>query len=803
MLAEGGALVCALGEGLLFDGVAVDGVEEIFHELTERDAAHLLGDGVFLQRGEFLVDTGKAAGEGGNGVGIARTHDDLHGEVFEGDGGPGDGRAAGGLEGFGDADGVDDDVVGFPGLSGGGDFAQAVEVEGAGAAALHLLEVALGLHVAHEEQAFERFYVGAGGDHVHGDGNARVVAVAKLGKDGLGGLGLLNVVVLDVALLVIGGVEGDALDALAGAEGDLFAEGVSFAELLADDVDDVVGVRIGLGEDEGFGDLVGAGGVGAVGENLGHAIAEGADDGANLRGVDDVAVEFFGGVGLILVLLGPAFGAGEFFAFFDEAFEDGAALLGDGGFDGVDLALDIHAIGDGVLVSVFGDDVLAEEAVGAAVGCGGEADEEGLEVVEDLAPEVVDRAVALIDDDEIEKLGRDLGVVGDGERFAFAVGGVLGGVLVLSGCVEFGALENRIHPLNGGDADLRIGGDVGRGEALGGVELGELAVVVVGREGEELLLGLLAEIAGIDQEEHAADAGVLEQAIDGRDGGEGFSRAGGHLDERARAGVLERDFKICDGLDLALAEMGRVERWEIVEAGTEGATGGEKFAEGLGAMEGEDLAGAGLGIALIGEAGDDAGGLVEEGQRHTGGLNPLQLGGGVVGGLVLGDGDVGAEGFLLGLGDADRLAVDEQHVVGGAGVGGVFADGLALAGVEIDGVLRLHDPTGGPELRVDGVAGDLFGGLVGRHCGVTRTVREERANAGGLQVANRRNEVSGANQRLRPRSGMKLVESQELSPECSVFRAATRVLACEIEVHRFALISAHGTQLCFLTLYSG
>jgi hypothetical protein len=35
------------------------------------------------------------------------------------------------------------------------------------------------LHVAHEEQALQRLDVGAGGDHVHGDGDARVVAVAE------------------------------------------------------------------------------------------------------------------------------------------------------------------------------------------------------------------------------------------------------------------------------------------------------------------------------------------------------------------------------------------------------------------------------------------------------------------------------------------------------------------------------------------------------------------------------------------------------------------------------------------------
>ena len=53
-------------------------------------------------------------------------------------------------------------------------------VQRAGAAAFHLLEVVAAFHVAHEEQAFQRLDVGAGGDHVHGDGDARVVVVAEL-----------------------------------------------------------------------------------------------------------------------------------------------------------------------------------------------------------------------------------------------------------------------------------------------------------------------------------------------------------------------------------------------------------------------------------------------------------------------------------------------------------------------------------------------------------------------------------------------------------------------------------------------
>ena len=54
-------------------------------------------------------------------------------------------------------------------------------VDDAHAAALHLLEEGAALHRAHEHHDLHRLDVGAGGDHVHGDGDARVVAVAEGG----------------------------------------------------------------------------------------------------------------------------------------------------------------------------------------------------------------------------------------------------------------------------------------------------------------------------------------------------------------------------------------------------------------------------------------------------------------------------------------------------------------------------------------------------------------------------------------------------------------------------------------------
>ena len=129
---------------------------------------------------------------------------------------------------------------------------KSVVVDDADAAALHLLEVGAALDRAHEEDALERLHVGAGGDHVDGHGDPRVVGVAE-GGDQLVGL-------------------------LAGRlVGDLGGEVVALAELLAGDLDDVVGVRVVLGEDQRLRHLA------AAGEDLGEeAVAEGLEHGADL-----------------------------------------------------------------------------------------------------------------------------------------------------------------------------------------------------------------------------------------------------------------------------------------------------------------------------------------------------------------------------------------------------------------------------------------------------------------------------------------------------------------------------------------
>jgi hypothetical protein len=139
-------------------------------------------------------------------------------------------------------------------------------------------------------------------------------------------------------------------------------------------------------------------------------------DGADLIFHYDRAVEFLGAVGEVVVEFFPA----KFSRFFvtlvdEEAFFDEAALFGDLGADAVNVVAYIDAIGDGAFVRVFADEVLIKEADGLFAGRGGEPDEEGVEVFEDLPPEVVDGAMAFVGDDKVEGLDRDGGIVCDFE----------------------------------------------------------------------------------------------------------------------------------------------------------------------------------------------------------------------------------------------------------------------------------------------------------------------------------------------------------------------------------------------------
>ena len=116
----------------------------------------------------------------------------------------------------------------------------------------------------------------------------------------------------------------------------------------------------------------------------------------------------------VLVQLLPAHGAGQPVALVHvvaglDLVEPPSVICG---ADAVDVVVDVDAVGHGLLVAVFHDQVLVEEAEGLLGGRGGEADQVGVEVLQHLPPEVVDGAVALVGDDDVEGLDGDRRVVG-------------------------------------------------------------------------------------------------------------------------------------------------------------------------------------------------------------------------------------------------------------------------------------------------------------------------------------------------------------------------------------------------------
>ena len=230
-----------------------------------------------------------------------------------------------------------------------------VEVRGsddADAAALHLLEEVAAAHVAHKEHHLHRLDVGAGGDHVHRDHDAGVEAVAELVNQYLRG-------------------------SAGGAVGDLLAEVVALGELLPNDVDDIVRVAVVLGEDDGLGHVF------AAWENLGvDAVAESLNDRADLVHRDHGPVKLTWGIGQIILQLLPADLAGEAVApvHLVSRFDD-APVTGYLRLNAIDVVVDVDPVNHCLPVVVLHHQVLVEEAKDLLRGRGGQADEEGVEVV--------------------------------------------------------------------------------------------------------------------------------------------------------------------------------------------------------------------------------------------------------------------------------------------------------------------------------------------------------------------------------------------------------------------------------------
>ena len=116
--------------------------------------------------------------------------------------------------------------------------------------------------------------------------------------------------------------------------------------------------------------------------------------------------------------------------------------------------------------------------------------------------------------------------------------------------VKLLSLEHRIETLDRADANLRGGVEGVRGQTLENVLLVEFIVVV----GRHILLKLferlLAQVAAVDQKQHALGAGELDQTVAHDNREQRFAGAGGHLHQRARPVVAQGLLDIHDRLRL-------------------------------------------------------------------------------------------------------------------------------------------------------------------------------------------------------------------------------------------------------------
>jgi hypothetical protein len=217
------------------------------------------------------------------------------------------------------------------------------------------------------------------------------------------------------------------------------------------------------------------------------------------------------------------------------------------------------------------DEVLVEETEGVLGGRGGQPDEEGVEVLQHLPPQGVNGAVALVDHDDVEVLRRVGVVVDHGERLLHRSPGELEQRRFLHFGVEVGlTLQHRVEPLHGRDDDLGGGSDGVRGEPLDVVQLGEFPVVVGRAVALELLLGLLAEVRPVDQEQHAPRAPELDQPVGGGDRHDRLPRARRHLHQRAGPVPEQRVLQVDNGLQLVGEEERPLHRRHRPQARAEG-----------------------------------------------------------------------------------------------------------------------------------------------------------------------------------------------------------------------------------------
>ena len=383
------------------------------------------------------------------------------------------------------------------------------------------------------------------------------------------------------------------------------------------------------------------------------------------------------------------------------------AALGHLSLNEEDVLPHIDPVDDGLLPRIFADHILVEEGKGALVRRGSQSDQEGVKVIQNLLPHIVDRAVTLVDDDTVEKFRRIFLVVDHlFGRLAIRCGQFVKRSL-LRRLVQLLPFQDGIHPLDGTDTHLHIVWQVRVLQPPHTVELGERSVVVIRPIGQKFPLRLLSQALGIHQEQHSVDLGIFQQTINCGDGGKRLACAGGHLNKRSGTVLTEGLLQIVDGRDLAIPEPGGVQGRKMLHVVAGGVILFQQFPQALWPMETEDAAGAVFLVFVIGKTSQLSRGFIGKPDAVVC-LDPLEGTPGVPAGLRLSSGDIFSFFICLGLHNPDWDAIYKKRIIHRPGAGGKFPHRYAGSSHRIELPHILQNPTGLNESLINCLTRFLF-----------------------------------------------------------------------------------------------
>lgn len=197
-------------------------------------------------------------------------------------------------------------------------------------------------------------------------------------------------------------------------------------------------------------------------------------------------------------------------------------------------------------------------------------------------------------------------------------------------------------------------------------------------------MGLLTEVAGIDQKQDALGSAKLEQAVDGGDGSEGFARSGCHVYQGARLAQCQRLLQSCNSADLAVAQVefgqcGHLFSQAAAQCFRLCQPGRKRFR----LEEAEYFSRARYRVSVVGKTDNLTCGLKQKAQRRIV-FTPFETGGGVALSLAFGDGEVFASVIFFGFDDTHSNAVHEQHVISRPRIGRTLAHGYANTSGQVE-----------------------------------------------------------------------------------------------------------------------